>query len=374
MGLIGKPSVGKSTYFTAATLKDVEIAEYPFTTIKPNLGVAHVRVKCPHTELGQECSPRTGSCRNGTRFVPVKLHDVAGLVPGAHQGKGLGNQFLDDARQASVLLMVVDASGRTDQEGNPGQGNPVEDVEFVQDEFDRWVAGIVDKMLSKNTGSTEQALMDGLSGLEIKKDDIARAMDQSPPSPGHTLDFARTLRQMGKPMLIVANRADLEGSGKWIEKLKQLDTPVVPASAATEMLLRKAAEGGFVEYTPGAESFKVLKEGSKQQRDALDFARQYLKKHGHTGVQQALDQAVFDLGRMIPVFPVEDKSKWADGSGHVLPDCLLVRGGTTAKEMAFEIHTDIGEGFIKAVDARSGQARGADYVVQSGDILKIHTR
>lgn len=373
LGLLGKPNVGKSTFFTAATLKDVEIANYPFTTIKPNVGITHVRVDCPHTRLGQDCNPRKGRCFAGVRFVPVEIYDVAGLVPGAHEGKGLGNQFLDDARRAKVLLMVVDASGRTDREGNQGEGNPVEDVKFVEDEFDYWVEGIVKKLLAGKSGTAEDILLDGLSGLEIDKDAILKAMDEAHPT-ADAFGFAQALRRAGKPMVVVANRVDLEGSDEWLGKLKQLEAPVVPASSAVEMLLRKAAEKGFIEYVPGNPSFKILREGSSQQKDALDFARQFLEKYGSTGVQQALDLAVFKQGRRIPVFPVEDENKWTDGNGNVLPDCLLVKQGTTAKQVAYLIHTDIGDKFVKAIDGRTKQAHGADYEVQAGDVLKISTR
>ena len=122
IGIVGKPNVGKSTFFSAATLAPAEIADYPFTTIKPNKGVAYVRTRCPHTEIGQSAT-RHGTCENGVRLVPVELLDVAGLVPDAWQGKGLGNQFLDDLRQADAFIHVVDSSGSTDSEGNAGAGH-----------------------------------------------------------------------------------------------------------------------------------------------------------------------------------------------------------------------------------------------------------
>lgn len=370
LGLIGKPNVGKSTFFKAATLRDVEIADYPFTTIKPNVGVAHASSACPKPE----CMPRKGSCIDGTRFIPVKLYDVAGLVPGAHQGKGLGNQFLDDARRAQVLIMVVDTSGKTDKEGNKGQGNPVEDVNFIEDEFDHWTAGIVKKLLRNKSGTTEEALLDGLSGLEMRREDILAAINADYPTSEGAFEFARVLRQKAKPLLIAANRMDMEGTDKWLNDLKRLDTPVVPTSSVMEILLRKAAEGGFIEYLPGASSFKLIKDGSPEQQNAIEFASKYLKKYGSTGVQEVINTAAFKLGKMLPVFPVEDDVRWADSAGNVLPDCFLVREGTTAKELAYKIHTDIGDKFVKAMDCKTKRAHGADYLIQFGDILKISTR
>ena len=114
IGLAGKPNAGKSTFFKSATLIDVAIANYPFTTIEPNVGIAYVRTRCVCRELGIDC----GKCVDGWRFIPVKLIDVAGLVPGAHEGRGLGNEFLDNLRQAEGVIHVVDASGSTDEEGN----------------------------------------------------------------------------------------------------------------------------------------------------------------------------------------------------------------------------------------------------------------
>src|SRR3989344_2853460 len=129
IGLVGKPSVGKSTFFKASTLVDVAIASYPFTTIKPNRGVGYVKVDCIDKEFGLKCQPNHGFCINGIRFVPVELMDVAGLVPGASEGRGLGNRFLDDLRQADAFIHIVDISGTTDAEGKQTKDyNPCNDV------------------------------------------------------------------------------------------------------------------------------------------------------------------------------------------------------------------------------------------------------
>src|SRR3989338_2051590 len=117
IGLVGKPSVGKSTFFKAATLAEVEIASYPFTTIKPNHGVGFVKIECIEKELNTKCNPNHGFFLQGQRFVPIDLMDVAGLVPGASEGKGLGNQFLYDLRQADAFIHIVDVYGETDAEG-----------------------------------------------------------------------------------------------------------------------------------------------------------------------------------------------------------------------------------------------------------------
>ena len=134
VGLVGKPSAGKSTFFKAATLAEVEIANYPFTTIEKNEGVGFVKVDCADKEFNVQCNPRFGYCLDHKRFVPIQIIDVAGLVPGAHEGKGRGNQFLDDLRQADVLIHVVDISGSIDENGRPvdrGSYDPANDVIFL---------------------------------------------------------------------------------------------------------------------------------------------------------------------------------------------------------------------------------------------------
>src|SRR3989338_6474207 len=108
LGLVGKPSAGKSTFFKAATLAEVAIASYPFTTIKANQGVGYVKIDCIDKEFKVQCNPNHGFCINGKRFVPVDLLDVARLVPGASEGKGLGNQFLDDLTKADALISILD--------------------------------------------------------------------------------------------------------------------------------------------------------------------------------------------------------------------------------------------------------------------------
>ncbi|MBR9689578.1 MAG: redox-regulated ATPase YchF, partial [Candidatus Altiarchaeota archaeon] len=351
--------------FKAATLKDVEVADYPFTTVKPNVGIAHVRTKCPV----DVCNPRRGACINRSRFVPVEIYDVAGLVPGAHQGKGLGNQFLDDARRSRVLIMVVDATGRTDKEGNEGEGNPVEDVKFVLEEFDRWLAGIIKNQMKK-TGSVEENLL-GITGLGIPKYIIKKTLLSSHPT-GDCLEFSTKLRQASKPVIIAANKSDF--SDKWLDKLKQLGYPVIATSATFELALRKASEAGIIEYIPGDGEFKVIKEVSKEQKAALDRISAFLMRFGSTGIQELLNHGTFKLAKMITVFPVEDENKWTDSKGNKLPDCLLIDDGSTAKDLAYKVHSDIGDGFIKAIDAKTKRTIGASHELKDGDIIRIMSR
>ena len=122
IGIIGAPNKGKSTLFSAMTAVEVPIADYAFTTIKPNMGVAYATTECADVGLGVKCTPRNSSCLDGIRKIPINIVDVAGLVPGAHLGKGMGNQFLNDIVNADVLVQVVDASGKTDINGGKAEG------------------------------------------------------------------------------------------------------------------------------------------------------------------------------------------------------------------------------------------------------------
>ena len=139
VGLVGKPNAGKSTFFTSVTSAVAQIGDYPFTTIDKNVGIAHVRKQCPSKELGLIPNPNNSLSEDGIRYIPIEVIDVAGLVPGAHEGKGMGNKFLDDLRQADVLIHVVDSSGKTDLEGNAvDSADPLKEIIFLENELHHW--------------------------------------------------------------------------------------------------------------------------------------------------------------------------------------------------------------------------------------------
>jgi len=389
VALVGKTNVGKSTFFKAATLTDVEISNRIFTTIKPNEGIGYVATQCPCKELGKKCNPKNSKCVDGTRFIPIKLLDVAGLIPGAHEGRGLGNQFLDDLRPAPVLIHVLDISGTTDVEGNPTkEHDPEEDIKFFEEEIDFWYANIFKRewaQMAKQTEIThsdfEKQIMSRFSGLGIKIDDIHRVIELSdvdPTSPTKWTEddiyrFARNLRKISKPIIIAANKMDLPKGEENYQRLKDKYPLMVPCCADAELALRKADEAGLIKYIPGSGSFEILKELTEKQKNALELIRDFLKKYGSTGVQASLNKAVFDLMNYMVVYSVEDETHWTDKKGNVLPDAHLVPEGTTAREFAYLIHTDIGDKFIGAIDARTKRKIGADHVLKNGDIIKILT-
>ena len=383
IALAGKPNCGKSTFFKSLTLANVEIANYPFTTIDANKGVAYVRSKCPCKELG--VSDTCTQCVDGVRFTPVELLDVAGLVPDAHLGRGLGNQFLDNLREADAIIQVVDASGSTDAEGNPvdvGTRNPKEDVEFLRYEFAMWMAGIIQKHLPRlvrQAQNREPVLIDllggALAGLRISPVEIREAVDEcginlAKATEEEIAELAAVLLRVSKPMIIAANKAD-QASDENLAELKEMGA--VPTIAAGELALKSAASAKLLSYLPGDSSFAPV-EGAKlsaPQVKALTMIAENMKKLGNTGVQETLNRVVFDELGMIIVYPVEDEGKYCNAKGVVLPDALLLPKGTTPRDLAFRIHTDIGNGFLYAVDAKSKMRIKDSAELKMGDVIKI---
>ncbi len=379
IGVVGAPNKGKSTFFSAATKTEVAIADYPFTTIDPNKGVGYCRVKCPHTEVGHVCNPRTGECKSGTRLVPINIIDVAGLVPGAHEGKGMGNQFLDDLSNADALMQVVDASGRTDLEGNKAEGaNVLEEVRFLEEELDYWYEGVLKRNSAKFKGKTIKELFTVASGLKVTLADCeraARAAELETKSimwdDWQLFKFARELRKISKPVLIVANKADVPGSDKNIEKLEVAfgADRVVACSAVAELALRKAAAAGAITYFPGDDTFEILS-ADERQRAGLEQIARIIKGKG-SGVQQAIEKMVFEMLGLIAVFPVEDEAKFSDRNGNVLPDAILLPIGSSALDLAGKIHTDLAQGFICGINARTHMRVGKDTPLKNGDVIKV---
>jgi len=388
IGLLGKANVGKSTFFSAATETIAQSGNFPFTTIEPNVGVCYLKISCECKNLANRCG--NDLCHDGTRFIPVKLIDVAGLVPGAHAGKGLGNQFLTDAMKADALIHVVDISGSTDIQGQPvnlGTHNPLEDIKFVEEEFDLWFKQILDREWPKLVKEIEQKrakLSDGIARrftglgiLESQIDEVLISMSLKSKKPqdwseDEMMNFLKSLRKKAKPLIIAANKADLCDNLEILEEISK-NYQVISSSAETELLLKKATKAKLIHYVPGDDNFqgKSDTELSEQQNNALHLAKNVLTKIQTTGVQKILNSIVFDVLDMIIVYPVEDETKLTNKQGQMLPDARLLKNGSTAKELAFTIHQDIGNGFLHAIDAKTKQRIGADHALKNGDIVKI---
>jgi len=391
IGLVGKPSVGKSTFFKAATLAEVEIASYPFTTIKPNHGVGYVKVECIEKEFNAKCNPQHGFCLNGKRFVPVDLMDVAGLVQGASEGKGLGNKFLDDLRQADVFIHIVDASGTTDAGGKQTSGyDPCNDVLFLEDELNKWFFNIMIKIWKGFSRKAEQeninfseAVAKQFSGLKVNENDVKDVLlklnfEKKPSqwAEAEIMKFSSELRKHCKPMIIAANKADLGNAGENIKKLQDRfpEYMIYPCSADSELALREASKAQLIEYIPGEEDFKIVGKLNDKQKGALDkMKKDVLDVYGGTGVQEVLNMAVFEFLKYVAIFPA-GATKLSDSKGNVLPDCFLLPPGSTALDFAYFLHTDFGKNFIKAIDARTKKALGKAYVLKHRDALEIVTK
>jgi len=369
----------------------VLIADYPFATIKPNHGMGYVKILDLAPEFGKIANPREGFVKGEKgkwRFVPFDLLDVAGLVAGASEGKGLGNEFLNDLSSADAFIHVVDMSGESDGEGKPAKDYYAgEDIKMVESELDLWYAGILRKIWKVFARTVEmqkqkfsEAVAKQFSGLKVVEDDVKDAVRKSGLDSGHcskwadddVIKFARELRRVSKPMIIAANKMDRPFAEKNFERVKkEFDYPIVPCFAEGELALREADKHGLISYTPGEKEFEVVGNLNEKQKGALEGIKKEIEDFGSTGIQLVLNTVVFDLLKQICVFPAGDKM--TDSKGNVLPDCYLMRKGSTALDFAFRLHSDIGNGFVKAILLKTKRAVGKDYKIQHRDGLEIMT-
>ena len=384
IGLVGKPNAGKSTFFTAATSATAQIGDYPFTTIDKNVGIAYVRKPCPSKELGLDPNPNNSLSVDGIRFIPIEVIDVAGLVPGAHEGKGMGNKFLDDLRQADVLIQIVDCSGTTDLEGNTVEGaDPLDEIKFLEDELHHWIGEIVVRNWSRSARAVEAGekienfLSERLAGLKFTREQVILSLRKAKISKPvmhwgseEGLTLAGYLQEIGKPIVIAANKADISSKDN-IEKLDKASAIITAADY--ELALKNATKAGLITYNSGDSDFRLNDEGQLNdgQKKALETIRRFLKTRGSTGVQDCIETAVLEKLDLIAVYPVEDETHFTDSQGRVLPDAYLVPRESTAHNLAYKVHTDIGDSFIRAIDCRSKRIIGKDYELQDGDIIKI---
>jgi len=393
-GIVGKPSSGKSTFLNAACLTNVKVSEIPFTTIDANKGIAYVKVKCVCKELDVEDNPKNSFCIDGNRFIPINLLDVAGLVPDAHKGKGLGNKFLNDLSRADVLLHIVDTTGTLDKTGQrsaTGENDPYEDIIFLENEINFWVKDILERedwnKFSKSfreKSNIIENLYKRLSGLKIKTQQINTALkntglENKLPhqwTDEEIFEFSRHLREISKPILIIANKIDKEISLKNLEDLKnKYKGDIIPCSALAEHYLRKFHEEKKIEYIPGSVDFKIINQ-DKLKSNELELLKKIktklLEEFGGTGVQNVLNYATFQIANLICVYPVSDVSNYSDNDNNILPDVFLVKKGTLLKDFVRKkIHSDLAKHFIHGIDVRTKRRLGEKYELQHNDIVKI---
>ena len=383
VGLVGKPNAGKSTFFTAVTSASAQIGDYPFTTIEKNVGIAYVRKQCPSKELNVVPNPNNSLSINGIRYIPIEVIDVAGLVPGAHKGKGMGNKFLDDLRQADVLIQVVDSSGNTDLEGNPTEGaNPIEEINFLKNEICEWIGEITMRTWSRSARVVESGekiedfLSKRLAGLKFSREHVITALRKASISKPimkwgaeEGIIIAELLQSIAKPIVIAANKADISSE----ENLKNLSKKgAIITVADYELALKKASEVNLIDYNAGDSDFKIVSDKlTEGQKGALQKIKDFLQSNDSTGVQECIEKAVLEKLDLIAVYPVEDETHFTDGQNRVLPDAHLLPKESTALDLAYKVHSDIGDSFIRAIDCRSKRIIGKDYALQDGDVIKI---
>ena len=393
LGLIGKTNTGKTTFFNSATLSSEEISSYPFTTKSPITGIAHAISLCVHPEFKIQDNPNNSKCVDGWRYIPIELIDLPGLIKDAWKGKGLGNQFLSIAAQSDALLHVVDASGGIDSTGKiteTGSGDPVSDFADIEEELIMWYHKILegnrDKIskLIQNGSDVVDVITDlyrgiGVNKTHVKETILATELEEKPFDDYDMVDskkFASHLRKISKPTLIVANKVDVEGADKNFARLRERynDSIVIPVSGDSEFSLRRAEQKGLIKYSPGSEEFEILKsdELNEKQIKALDFIKKgIMGEYMRTGVQFAINVAVFKLLKMNSVYPVADDKNLADKKGRILPDLILLKDGATINDLAKEIHTDLVKGLLYGKDLRYNLRLPVDYQLRDRDVVSL---
>ena len=393
IGLIGKTNTGKTTFFNSATLSSEEISSYPFTTKSPVSGIGHAITLCVHPEFKIQDNPNNSKCVDGWRYIPVELIDLPGLIKDAWKGKGLGNQFLSIAAQSDVLLHVVDASGGIDSTGKIteiGSGDPISDFADIEEELSLWYHKILEgnrekvSKTIKNGSDIVNSITDLYRGIGVTNSHVQetlRVVDLEEKNFDEfdmidTKKFATNLRKISKPTLIVANKIDVEGADKNFARLRERynDSIVIPASGDSEFSLRRAEQKGLIKYSPGSEQFEILKhdELNTKQQDALDFIKRgIMGEYMRTGVQFAINVAVFKLLKMNSIYPIADEKNLADKNGRILPDLILLKDGSTINDLAKEIHTDLTKGLLYGKDLRYNLRLPLNYQLRDRDVISL---
>lgn len=348
---------------------------------------------------GSICEPRTGTCIGHNRFVPTFLVDVAGLVPGASEGRGRGNAFLSDLANCDALIQVVDAAGMTDMEGNPiSQVDDIEssilsETDFLTSELDSWIFGLLNdgwsraskKVQAEGEKGFSKFLHERFTGLGATLPQVLQVLDSMRTKSGD-IDtpwiweeskirlLAIEIRRQLFPIHIAANKADSVEQETW--NVLSIEGIVQPTMADMELALRRADSSGLIEYNSGDSDFNIIDESnlSDAQLSALSTMKQKLVNLGNTGVSKLISDVLFEALDHVVVYPVADENAWKDGDGRILPDAFVVPNLLAAKSLAYKVHSDLGDGFIKAVDSRTRRVVGADYECKNNDVIKIHSK
>ena len=353
IGIVGMPNAGKSSLFNALTKAGAEAANYPFTTIEPNVAVVPVR-----DERMEEVARTVGASE--IVWDTVDFHDIAGLVAGASQGEGLGNRFLANIRETHAIVHVVRSHGDENVIHPEGRVDPLADIETIETELvmaDLETAERrVERVGKQARGGDRVAIAEEAWLLEVIAALQAGRPARTVPVPDAAPNAARDLGSLtSKPVLFVAN-VD-EGSE---------EVPAAVAEHAAAQGARAVAVSSRIE----AEISELDEEDQRGMRAELGV--------GESGLQRVVHGA-FSLLRLIAFFTAgEDKPAQ---SWHL-------RQGLTAWHAAGQIHSDIQKGFVRAEiigwdalaeaggyaaarDKGTLRLEGRDYVMRDGDVITV---
>ncbi|MFH1361353.1 MAG: redox-regulated ATPase YchF [bacterium] len=311
LGIIGLPNVGKSTLFNALSRAKAEVSNYPFCTIKPNVGVVEV----PDKRLYQ-----IQKIMGSAKAVPttIEFYDIAGLVKGAHKGEGLGNQFLSHIREVDAIAHVVRCFSKQDIAHVSGQVDPLADIGIIEAELILADLAVVEKRLGETkvkAKSGDKKLLAQVEELEALKNQLA----EGKPAVGCELPLLTA-----KPILYVAN-VDESGNKEQVELIREkAGQAVVPICAQLES-------------------------------EIADLSVEEAKELGYksTGLD-VLIQAGYKLLDLITFFTANNKEAraWTTSKGVKIPAA------------AGKIHSDMEKGFIAA------EVIGAEALIQAGSYSK----
>ncbi|GAD99818.1 GTP-binding protein [Paecilomyces variotii No. 5] len=406
IGLVGKPSSGKSTTLNSLTDATSKVGNFPFTTIDPQRAIGYLQIECACKRYGltDKCKPNYGGCHEGRRSVPIELLDVAGLVPGAHEGKGLGNKFLDDLRHADALIHVVDVSGTTDAEGKATRGyDPSNDIVWLRSEIVRWIQGnLMEKWGSIKRrhvavkANAVETLQQQFSGYGSTSQTVQRCLDRlqikEPLEHWSNETVEKVVNAFTDekfPTVFALNKIDHPDADKNISKISRMQDPksIVLCSAISEVFLRRLAKQGYVKYVEGSEFVDTREDliemgdpdggGLREMDEKLKTRVENLKdmvlyRFGSTGVVQCLSRAAELLG-LVPVFPVRNIHTFASATGGanaVFRDCVLVKKNSTVGDVARKVMGDVP---IAYVEGAGGIRVSEDEIVEVGkhDVLSF---
>ncbi|MEE8255966.1 MAG: TGS domain-containing protein, partial [Nitrosopumilaceae archaeon] len=297
------------------------------------------------------------------------------------------------AAQSDALLHIVDVSGSVDSSGKiseVGTGDPISDYADIEEELIMWYHKILEgnrdkisKLISSGNDKIE-SLTELYRGIGVKKDHIKDTLKTLGLEDKNfddfdvqdTKKFATHLRRISKPTLIVANKIDIEGADETFDRIRERysDSIVVPASADSELSLRRAEQKGLIKYSPGSEQFEIIKpeDLNDKQKNALEFIKKgIMGEYMRTGVQFAINIAVFKLLKMNSIYPVANEEKLSDKKGRVLPDLILMKDGATVNDLANEIHSDLKKGLLYAKDLRYKLRLPLDYQLRDRDVISL---